>query len=222
MTSFRATFGLTRLIGGWEEGERRERKTWKRQPKQTGAWQRREWQLHEQSEEIKSIRWRKRRKYRRCIISVFALFVQLPFSSLSCAGSSWLPLPRLSFPSFCLLPTPNRPCQSESSSKARHEADSFEPAELSDHNRLTPWQSGWIGAAAVWVRSALSIFSLSSTSISTSLSSKSIFISQRCSFSCHFLLCPAPVRPSCLFRFFLSFFFPPPNPQSTLSVRTQL
>ena len=25
MTSFRATFGLTRSIGGWEEGERRER-----------------------------------------------------------------------------------------------------------------------------------------------------------------------------------------------------
>ena len=52
MTSFRATFGLTRLIGGWEEGERRGRNKRKRQPGQTGAGQRREWQLNEQLEEI--------------------------------------------------------------------------------------------------------------------------------------------------------------------------
>ena len=51
------------------------------------------------------------------------------------------------FPSFSLFPTPNRPCQSERSSKARHEADSFEPAEWSEW--LTPGQSGWLGAAAV-------------------------------------------------------------------------
>ena len=63
---------------------------------------------------------------------LFALFVQLPFSSLSCAGSSWLPLPLASFPSFSLFPTPNRPCQSERSPKVRHEADSFEPAEWSE------------------------------------------------------------------------------------------
>ena len=74
---------------------------------------------------------------------------QLPFSSLSCAGSSWLPLPLVSFPSFSLLPSHNRPCQSERSPKARHEADSFEPAEWSE--QLTPGQSGWlaIGTAAV-------------------------------------------------------------------------
>ena len=80
-------------------------------------------------------------------IYLFALLVQLPFSSLSCAGSSWLPLLLVSFPSFSLLPTHNRPCQSERSSKARHEADSFEPAERSE--RLTPGQWGWLGAAAV-------------------------------------------------------------------------
>ena len=45
-------------------------------------------------------------------------------------------LPLVSFPSFSLLPTPNRPCQFERTSKARHEADSFEPAEWSE--RLTP------------------------------------------------------------------------------------
>ena len=73
---------------------------------------------------------------------VFVLFVQLPISSLFCAGSSWLPLPLVS---FSLLPIPNRPCQSERSSKARHEADSFETAEWSE--RLTPGQSGWLGAA---------------------------------------------------------------------------
>ena len=52
MTSFRATFGLTRSIGGWEEGERRERNKRKRQPGRTGAGQRGEWQLNEQREEI--------------------------------------------------------------------------------------------------------------------------------------------------------------------------
>ena len=52
----------------------------------------------------------------------------------------------VSFP-FSLFPTPNRLCQSECGPKARHEADSFEPAEWS--SRLTPGQSGWLGAAAV-------------------------------------------------------------------------
>ena len=52
MTSFRATFGLTRSIGGWEEGERRERNKRKRQQGRTGAGQRGEWQLNEQREEI--------------------------------------------------------------------------------------------------------------------------------------------------------------------------
>ena len=52
VTSFKATFGLTRSIGGWEEGERRERNKQKRQPGRTGAGQRREWQLDEQREEI--------------------------------------------------------------------------------------------------------------------------------------------------------------------------
>ena len=52
MTSFRATFGLTRSIRGWEEGERRERNKRKRQPGRTGAGQRGEWQLNEQREEI--------------------------------------------------------------------------------------------------------------------------------------------------------------------------
>ena len=51
MTSFRATFGLTRSIGGWEEGERRERNKRKRQSGRTGAGQRREWQLNEPREE---------------------------------------------------------------------------------------------------------------------------------------------------------------------------
>ena len=71
------------------------------------------------------------------------------------AGSSWLPLLLVSFPSFSLFPTPNRPCQSERSSKARHEADSFEPAEWSE--RLTPGQSGWLGAAAVGSIPALAL-----------------------------------------------------------------
>ena len=61
----------------------------------------------------------------------------------------------VSFPSFSLLPTPNRPCQSESSLKARNEADSFEQAEWS--GRLTPGQSGWLGAATVDLIPALAL-----------------------------------------------------------------
>ena len=47
VTRFRATFGLTRSIGGWEEGERRERNKRKRQPGRTGAGQRGDWQLNQ-------------------------------------------------------------------------------------------------------------------------------------------------------------------------------
>ena len=39
--------------------------------------------------------------------------------------------------------------------RARHEADSFEPAEWSE--RLTPGQSGWLGAAAVGSIPALAL-----------------------------------------------------------------
>ena len=88
-------------------------------------------------------------------IYLFTLFVQLPFSSLSCAGSSWLPLPLVSFFSFSLLPFPDRLCQSERSPEARHEADSFEPAKRSE--RLTPGQSGWLGAAAIGSIPALAL-----------------------------------------------------------------
>ena len=42
---------LTRSIGGSQEGEREERNKRKRQPRQTGAGQRRDWQLNEQREE---------------------------------------------------------------------------------------------------------------------------------------------------------------------------
>ena len=177
MTSFRATFGLTRSIGGWEEGERRERNKRKRQPGWTSAGQRREWQLYKLREEIsmdveereetfcslfenEKERERGSNLRRQGLASstaqvlvvflprlstfffhiytyLFALFVQLPFSS------------------FSLLTIPNRPCQFEHSPEARHEADSFEPAVCSQ--RLTPGQSGWLGAAAVGSIPALAL-----------------------------------------------------------------
>ena len=59
------------------------------------------------------------------------------------------------FPLFLPPPNPNRPCQSERSFKARCEADSFEPAEWSE--RLTPGQSGCLGAAAVGSIPALAL-----------------------------------------------------------------
>ena len=55
-------------------------------------------------------------------------------------------------------------------------------------------------------------FSLSSTSVFSSLSSTSKFISSHCSFSCLSPLCPAPVRPCCLFCLFLSLLSPSSQP----------
>ena len=55
-------------------------------------------------------------------------------------------------------------------------------------------------------------FSLSSTSVFSSLPSTSKFISSRCSFSCHSPLCPAPVRPGCLFCLYLSLLSPSSQP----------
>ena len=136
----------------------------------------------------------------------------------SCAGWSWLPLPLVSFPPFSLVSTPNRPCQSERSPNARHEADSFEPAEWSE--RLTPGQSGWLGAAAVGSIPTLALSHSQKVYKKLLLFLQRLFISSRCSFSCHSLLCPAPVCPGCLFRFFLSHLSPSSQPQSTVSVRT--
>ena len=63
-------------------------------------------------------------------------------------------------------------------------------------------------------------FSLSSTSIFSSLSSTSIFISSHCSFSCHFFFVLRRFVPAASSACFFPFFLPPPNPQSTVSVRT--
>ena len=145
----------------------------------------------------------------------------VPFWSqetLSCAGSSWLPLPLVSFPSFSLLPTHNRPCQSERSSKARHEADSFEPAEWSE--RLTPGQSGWLGAAAVGSIPALAL-SLFLQRLNFLLFLQRLYLSLRAVRSAAILLFVLrrfvlAASSACFFPFFL----PSPNPQSTVSVRT--
>ena len=97
----------------------------------------------------------------------FLLFLQLlSFISSRCSFSCHSPLcPAPVRPGclFCLFLSllspssqpPNRPCQSERSSKARHEADSFEPAEWSE--RLTPGQSGWLGVGSIPAL-ALSLF----------------------------------------------------------------
>ena len=72
-------------------------------------------------------------------------------------------------------------------------------------------QSGWLGAAAV---GSIPSFSLSSTSICSSLSSTSIFISLHCSFSCHSSSLSCAVRSGCLFCLVLSLLSPssqPPN-----------
>ena len=160
-------------------------------------------------------RWRKF-SFFNVYIYLFALFVQLPFSSLSCAGLSWLPLPLVSFPFVCPLPTPNRPCQSKRSPKARHEADSFEPAEWSE----------WLRAVRLARRCRRRFdprfrsFSLSSTSIFCLLLQR-LYLSLRAVHSaaifflvlCRFVLAASS---ACFFSLFL----PPPNPQSTVSVWT--
>ena len=48
----------------------------------------------------------------------------------------------------------------------------------------------------------------------------SVLIPSRCSFSCHSLLCPTPVRPGCLFRLFLSLLSSSSQPPPTVSVWT--
>ena len=119
------------------------------------------------------------------------------------------------FFSFCLpLPNPNRPSQSERSPKALHEADSFEPAELSE--RLTPGQSGWIGAPAVGsipvslfhiLKKQTEITSLSPTCTLVHSASIPFYILRR------FVLATSS---ACFFPFFLAL----ATTQSTVSVRT--
>ena len=118
----RATFGLTRSSGGWEEGEIRGKASGRGSQDQPPR------DKEEYGSRTNSTKRWKNSSLSSTYIYLFARFVQLPFFSLSCAWSSWLPLQLVSFPSFSLLPTPNPPCQSERSPKVRHEADSFEPA----------------------------------------------------------------------------------------------
>ena len=108
--------------------------------------------------------------------------------------------------------------QSERSSKARHEADSFEPAEWSE--RLTPGQSGWLGAAAVGSIPALAL-SLFLQRLNFLLFLQRLYLSLRAVRSAAVLLFVLrrfvlAASSACFFPFFL----PPPNPQSTVSVRT--
>ena len=81
-----------------------------------------------------------------------------------------------SFPSFSLFPTPIDRVSSSRCLKARHEADSFEPAEWSE--RLTSRRAGWLGAAAVGSIPALvTFFSLFSSSSLSLLSFKNLYFS---------------------------------------------
>ena len=166
-----------------------------------------------------------------------------------------------------------RPCQSERSSKARHEADSFEPAEWSE--RLTPGQSGWLAAAAVGSIPALALslflqrlywtgrFALTGFLSNFFLAEEAREGETSCSIKSFFsglfwmqwlynptktfifnvyiffsffnvyiylfaLFVQLPFLLFVLCRFvlaassacFFPFFFPPPNPQSTMSART--
>ena len=76
------------------------------------------------------------------------------------------------------------------------------------------WAVGLARRCRRWFDPRFRSFSLSSTSKFSSLSSTSIFISSRCSFSCHSprALCPAPVCSGCLFRLFLSLLSPSSQP----------
>ena len=102
--------------------------------------------------------------------------------------------------------------------KARHEADSFEPAEWSE--RLTPGQSGWLGAAAVGSIPAPAL-SLFLQRLYFLLFLQRLNFSLRAVHSAAFLLFVLrrfvlAASSACFFPFFL----PLPNPQSTVSVRT--
>ena len=71
-------------------------------------------------------------------------------------GMTDKPATLVSFPSFSLFPTPVDRVSPNRCLKARHEADSFEPAEWSE--RLPSRRSGWLGAAAAGSIPALSTF----------------------------------------------------------------
>ena len=94
----------------------------------------------------------------------------------------------------------------------------FEPAEWSE--RLTPGQSGWLGTAAVGSIPALAL-SLFLQHLNFLLFLQRLYLSLRAVRSAAillFVLCRFVLAASsaCFFPFFL----PPPNPQSTKSVRT--
>ena len=79
-----------------------------------------------------------------CFFLKRLLFVQLPLSSLSCPGSSCLPL---LLTSFLLSPSSQPPIGRVSPNRrpeARLEADSFEPAEWSEW-RIPQAEGSWAG-----------------------------------------------------------------------------
>ena len=114
--------------------------------------------------------------------------------------------------------TPLVPRQHQHIRAERLESDSFEPAEWSE--RLTPWQSGWLGAATVGSIPALA-FSLFLQRLYFLLFLQRLYLSLRAVRSAAVLLFVLrrfvlAASSACFFPFFL----PPPNPQSTVSVRT--
>ena len=134
-----------RVDWGWEEGKRTERNKRRRHPAQTGAGQRREWQLNEQREEI-SIDVEEREeifcslfendKIARAGIEPAAVApvrsAAILFYSLLC------PVPvradcffRLFLSLLSASSQPQSTVSIRSSPEARHETDFFEPAEWS-------------------------------------------------------------------------------------------
>ena len=94
----------------------------------------------------------------REVTSLLALF-SCPSLSLSQSLAPVRPgcsLSLISFPSFSLFPTPVDRISPNRCLKARHKADSFEPAEWSE--RLPSRRSGWLGAAAAGSIPAFSTF----------------------------------------------------------------
>ena len=115
---------------------------------------------------------RREKSWEKSFFSLLFLFFQRQYSSSTCevtsllalfsclslfsAGSSWLLSHTRFFPFFLPLPTPVDRVSPNRCLKARHEADSFEPAEWSE--RLPSRRSGWLGAAAAGSSPAYSTF----------------------------------------------------------------
>ena len=146
-----------------------------------------------------------------------SLSLSLSLSLFSSASLSWLLSHARFFPFFLPLPTPVDRVSPNRCLKARHEADSFDPAEWSE--RLPSKRSGWLGAAAAGLSPAFStFFSLLFLFFQRQYSSSARKITSLLAlFSCLSLFSSAGLSWLLSYARFFPFFLPLPTPVDRVS-----